>query len=38
MSDNRVEQWKRKLLDLSMCNPLLNARDGRKFLPIKQAS
>ena len=36
MSDNRVEQWKRNLLDLSMRNPLLNAREGRKFLPIKQ--
>jgi hypothetical protein len=36
MSENRVEQWKRKLLDLSMRNPLLNAREGRKFLPIKQ--
>ena len=35
MSENRVEQWKRKLLDLSMRNPLLNAREGRKFLPIK---
>lgn len=30
----RVEQWKRKLLDLSLRNPLLNARDGSKFLPI----
>ena len=36
MSENRVEQWKRKLLDLSMRNPLLNAREGRKFLPIQQ--
>ena len=36
MSDNRVEQLKRNLLDLSMRNPLLNAREGRKFLPIKQ--
>ena len=36
MSENRVEQWKRKLLDLSMRNPLLNAKDGRKFLPIQK--
>lgn len=30
----RVEQWKRKLLDLSLRNPLLNVRDGAKFLPF----
>ena len=30
----RVDQWKRKLLDLSLRNPLLNARDGAKFLPF----
>jgi len=35
MADSRVEQWKRKLLDLSLRNPLLNVRDGSKFLPIE---
>lgn len=35
MTDSRIEQWKRKLLDLSLRNPLLNAKDGLKFLPIK---
>ena len=33
-SESRVEQWKRKLLDLSLRNPLLNVRDGAKFLPF----
>lgn len=28
MIESRVEQWKRKLLDLSLRNPLLNAKDG----------
>lgn len=32
--ETRVDQWKRKLLDLSLWNPLLNARDGAKFLPF----
>lgn len=32
--ESRVEQWKRKLLDLSLRNPLLNVRDGSKFLPF----
>lgn len=32
MSETRVEQWKRKLLDLSLRNPLLNVRDGNRFL------
>lgn len=32
--ESRVDQWKRKLLDLSLRNPLLNARDGAKFLPF----
>ena len=32
--ETRVDQWKRKLLDLSLRNPLLNARDGAKFLPF----
>ena len=27
MAESRVEQWKRRLLDLSLRNPLLNARD-----------
>ena len=35
MNEPRVDQWKRKLLDLSLRNPLLNAKDGLKFLPIK---
>ena len=35
MTESRVDQWKRKLLDLSLRNPLLNAKDGLKFLPIK---
>ena len=26
--ESRVEQWKRKLLDLSLRNPLLNTKDG----------
>lgn len=30
--ETRIDQWKRKLLDLSLKNPLLNARDGAKFL------
>ena len=34
MSESRIEQWKRKLLDLSLRNPLLNARDSLKFLPL----
>ena len=34
MSESRVEQWKRKLLDLSLRNPLLNVRNGAKFLPF----
>ena len=33
-SELRVDQWKRKLLDLSLRNPLPNARDGAKFLPF----
>ena len=32
--ESRVEQWKRRLLDLSLRNPLLNVRDGGKFLPF----
>ena len=35
MKESRVEQWKRKLLDLSKRNPLLNVRDSAKFLPLE---
>ena len=35
MSEPRVEQWKRKLLDLSLRNPLLNVRDSLRFLPLE---
>ena len=35
MAEQRVEQWKRKLLDLSLRNPLLNVRDSAKFLPLE---
>ena len=35
MSELRVEQWKRKLLDLSLRNPLLNVRDSLRFLPLE---
>lgn len=34
MTESRVEQWKRRLLDLSLRNPLLNARDCSRFLPL----
>ncbi len=34
MTEPRVEQWKRKLLDLSLRNPLLNVRESAKFLPL----
>lgn len=34
MAELRVEQWKRKLLDLSLRNPLLNVRETSKFLPL----
>ena len=34
MTESRVEQWKRKLLDLSRRNPLLNVRETAKFLPL----
>jgi len=36
MAEARVEQWKRKLLDLSLRNPLLNVRDGSKFLSLEE--
>ncbi len=36
MTESRIEQWKRKLLDLSLRNSLLNVRDGNRFLPIDE--
>ena len=36
MTERRVDQWKRKLLDLSLRNPLLNVRDGNKFLALDE--
>ena len=38
MGEPRVEQWKRKLLDLSLRNPLLNVRDGSRFLPLRDGT
>ena len=32
--ETRVDQWKRKLLDLSLRNSLLNVRDTSRFLPL----
>ena len=34
MTERRVDQWRRKLLDLSLRNPLLNVRGGNRFLPL----
>lgn len=34
MPETRVERWQRRLLDLSLRNRLLNARDGRQLLPL----
>ena len=34
MAETRVDRWKRKLLDLSLRNRLLNCRDGRQVLPL----
>ena len=34
MAEPRAEQWKRRLLDLSLRNRLLNCRDGRQLLPL----
>ena len=34
MVESRVERWKRKLLDLSLRNRLLNCRDGKQVLPL----
>lgn len=34
MSEARVERWKRSLLDLSLRNRLLNAKDGKQFIPL----
>ena len=31
---SRLERWKRKLLDLSRRNPLLNLRDSRRVIPL----
>ena len=36
LKESRVEQWERKLLDLSLRNPLLNVRDGNKFLALDE--
>ena len=36
MAESRVDQWKRKLLDLSLRNPLLNVRDSARFLPLEK--
>lgn len=33
----RIEGWERKLLDLSMRNPMLNLRPGRNIIPLKAA-
>ena len=30
----RIDQWKRRLLDLSLRNPLLNIRDSSRYLPL----
>ncbi|MBO7721083.1 MAG: DUF4011 domain-containing protein [Kiritimatiellae bacterium] len=38
MAESRVERWKRKLLDMSLRNPLLNARDSAKFLPMQDGA
>ena len=35
---NRVARWTQKLLDLSLRNRLLNARDSRQFLPLAAES
>ena len=32
--ESRLERWARKLLDLSVRNPLLNHRDGKSSVPI----
>ena len=31
---NRVSRWTQKLLDLSLRNRLLNARDSKQILPL----
>ena len=33
-SKNRVARWTQKLLDLSLRNRLLNARDSKQILPL----
>ena len=35
---NRVTRWTQKLLDLSLRNRLLNAREPKRMLPIETAS
>ena len=37
MAETRVDRWKRKLLDLSLRNRLLNCRDGKQILPLECA-
>ena len=32
---NRVTRWTQKLLDLSLRNRLLNARDSKQLLPLE---
>ncbi len=36
MIESRVEQWKRKLLNLTLRNPLLNTRETSKFLILQK--
>lgn len=36
MIESRIEQWKRKLLDLTLRNPLLNAKNTSKFLFLQE--
>lgn len=36
MIESRVEQWKRKLLNLTQRNPLLNTRETSKFLVLQK--
>lgn len=38
MEQERVEQWKRKLLDLSLRNPLLNTRNSSKYLLLQDGT
>ncbi len=36
--ETRIDQWKRKLLDLSLRNPLLNVRETSRFLPLSNGA